>query len=440
MKNILQLTTALFIAITVFGSTAFSARDLFVGPLGSDRNDGSSRTEAWGSLSHAFGNLRPGDTLTLLPGDYVVRDSPGHDNGRIDVHRTNGGTVRGNSTSWTVIRAEQKDTVNITGNIIFEGAYIRFEKLNIVGDAQNDFPGIFGLNSDHIDVYDCEVSHCGGGGINFNHSDSLRISGNSTHDNGARNRDQHSGISVYQPIRVADAENRYWSIRITNNYSYNNRNEAEGDYGITDGNGIILDDTMYTQSTWLSDANRVLIGNARRYPGRTLIEGNMCNYNGGSGVQVFYSAKATIKNNTCFGNRQYAFNRDGTYSNHGQIAITNSDANHILNNVLVSDWVGVASGSGGAPFAASEFGNGINLWQTNLLHTKIANSPLTNSENIEADSVIADPQFADEASYDYRSVAGRNMGSRWNGHVYFDIRNVMVGPGQRVDLGCIQNP
>ena len=146
------------------------------------------------------------------------------------------------------------------------------------------------------------------------------------------------------------------------------------------------------------------------------------------------------KNNTCFGNRQYAFNRDGTYSNHGQIAITNSDANHILNNVLVSDWVGVASGSGGAPFAASEFGNGINLWQTNLLHTKIANSPLTNSENIEADSVIADPQFADEASYDYRSVAGRNMGSRWNGHVYFDIRNVMVGPGQRVDLGCIQNP
>ena len=213
-----------------------------------------------------------------------------------------------------------------------------------------------------------------------------------------------------------------------------------GDWGITDGNGIIIDDTMYTQSTWLSDENRQLIGTAKRYPGRTLIEGNMCNYNGGSGVQAFYAANATIKNNTCVGNRQFAFDRDRNYSNHGQIAITDSDNNHILNNVLVSDWVSVAFGSGGAPFAASEYGGGVNFWEANLLHSKIANSQLTNSAHIELDSVIADPQFIDESAFNYCSLAGEGLGRSWTDHVYFDIQNVRVEAGQRVDLGCVQTP
>ncbi|MCC6508837.1 MAG: right-handed parallel beta-helix repeat-containing protein [Pirellulaceae bacterium] len=416
------------------------AVDRFVGLQGSNQNTGLTRATAWKTLAHAFGNLNPGDVLTVLPGDYVLRNDPGHTNGRINIHRFGGVTIQGNDSTWTTIRADTPGTVNITGHIVFQGSYIRLQDLTIFGDSQNDEPGILGFDAHHIDILYCEVSNCRGGGINFAHSDSLRLIGNATHHNAAQNPAQHSGISIYQPIRWPDAEQRYWNIYLGHNFSYANYNGVMGAIGITDGNGIILDDSKYTQVGSLNAAHRQRIAGATRYPGRTLIEGNMCNYNGGSGVQIHQSAGATVKNNTCVGNRHFAFLANWHYLNQGQVALTHSLDNHVLNNVLVSDAVVHAFGYGGAPYAASDYDGANNFWEANLLYYKVATSILTDNPATFNRAISVNPQFANEAVYDYRSLAGRGRGVSWTGHVYYDIFGTVVPSGGRNDLGAIQNP
>ncbi len=412
----------------------------YVGPSGSNTNTGLTKATAWKTLTYAFGNLNPGDTLTVLPGDYVLRNEAGNTDGRANIHRFGGITINGNDNSWTTIQAETPGTVRLVGHIVFQGSYIRIQELKVVGGDQSNEPGILGFDAHHIDIFNCEVSDFRGGGINFAHSDSLRIIGNSTHNNAALNPAQHSGISVYQPIRYPDAEQRYWSIYITHNFSYANFNGVMGPKGITDGNGIILDDSKYTQTGSLTAAHRQRIGTATRYPGRTMIEANMCNYNGGSGIQIHQSFGATVKNNTCVGNRHFAFLLDWQYLNQGQVALTHSQGNHVLNNVLVSDAVVHAFGYGGAPYAASEYDGGSNYWEANLLHTKVLGSILTDNPMTLNKSILENPRFANEAVYDYRSLAGRGRGVPWTGHVYYDIFGTAVPSGGRNDLGAIQNP
>ena len=443
-KNYVRLSDSLAAVCLVVGLLATgpfaSAVDRFVGPNGSDSNTGLTRSRPWKTLVHAFGRLDPGDTLRILPGTYVLRNEPGHIDGRAVIHRLGGITIQGNNSAWTIIRPLVPGTVNITGHIVFQGSYIRLQDLNITGDGQSNEPGILGFDAHHIDVYDCEVKNCRGGGINFAHSDSLRIVGNSTHDNAFENPAQHSGISVYQPIRWPDAENRRWNIFIGRNYSYDNYNRVPGPLGITDGNGIILDDSEYTQVGSLSAAQLQRIGSATRYPGRTLIEGNMCNYNGGSGIQIHYSAGAVVKNNTCVGNRQFAFLSNGDYLNQGQVALTHASDNHVLNNVLVSTAVVYADDFGGAPYAASDYDGGTNLWEANLLFTKVRGSLLTDNRAALNKSIRRNPLFADEAANDYRSIAGRGLGLPWARHIYTDILGTRVLSNGRNDLGCIQNP
>jgi parallel beta-helix repeat protein len=430
---------ALSLIILLIGSNV-SAVDRFVGPQGNNQHNGLTKATAWRTLAHAFGNLDPGDVLTVLPGDYVLRNDPGHTNGRIVIHRFGGVTIRGNDSAWTTIRAETPGTVNIIGHIVFQGSYIRLEGLSISGDSLNDEPGILGFDAHHIDVLYCEVANCRGGGIHFAHSDSLRLIGNSTHHNATHNPNQHSGISIYQPIRWPDAQQRYWNIYLGHNYSYANYNGVMGTIGITDGNGIILDDSKYTQIGSLNAAQIRRIAGATRYPGRTLIEGNMCNYNGGSGIQIHQSANATVKNNTCVGNRHFAFLANWHYLNQGQVACTHSMDNHVLNNVLVSDAVSHAFGYGGAPYAASDYDGSNNFWEANLLHTKVPYSILTDNPVTMNKAIVAEPQFANEAVFDYRCIAGRGLGVSWTGHVYYDIFGQIVPSGGRNDLGAIQNP
>ncbi len=436
-RSLFRVPCALLLCL--IASTGWTV-DRYVGPRGSNQNTGLTKATAWKTLAYAFGNLNPGDTLLVLPGDYVLRNDPGHTNGRIVIHRFGGVAIRGNVNAWTTIRAEIPGTVNITGHIVFQGSFIRIQDLKISGDSQNDEPGILGFDAHHIDILNCEVANCRGGGIHFAHSDSLRLIGNSTHHNATQNPAQHSGISIYQPIRWPDSEQRYWSIYIGHNFSYANYNGVMGAIGITDGNGIILDDSKYTQVGSLNEAQRRRIAGAPRYPGRTLIEGNMCNYNGGSGIQIHSSANATVKNNTCVGNRQFAFLANWHYLNQGQVALTHSVDNHVLNNVLVSDAVVHAFGYGGAPYAASDYDGGNNFWESNLIYSKVPGSLLTDNPVALNRAVLEDPQFANESVYDYRCVAGRGRGVSWTGHVYYDIFGTLVPSGGRNDLGAIQNP
>ncbi len=424
----------LIVALILLGANNIRAADRWVD--GNNGNNGNAGTfsSRWRTVTFALSQLEPGDTLTIANGNYNLRNE-GAGNGIARVRRPSGGRVDGWTDRWTNIRAETRGQVFIQGNIDIEGSFIRFQDLRIFGDENNDAPVLFFRDAHHIDVLRNELAFGGGGGVSFNHSDMIRVHENTTHNNGHRNSDQHSGISVYQPIAFDNPpEFRFWRIEILRNVSHDNRNIIPNpNTGITDGNGIILDDYKYTQPQFLGDRN----GNTPQYQFRTLVEGNICNYNGGSGIQVFEAVRVTVKNNTCIGNRQFTFTPGGQYTNAGQVSIQNSDFNHVLNNVLVSRFVSFAPGN--SPYAASE-SNGIgNFWQNNLVWSSVNLNALWNNNSVSNGIIVTDPNFVDEGNFDYTSRAGFNRGVRWSGHVYIDGNGVVVGSNQRNDLGALQN-
>jgi len=70
---------------------------------------------------------------------------------------------------------------------------------------------------------------------------------------------------------------------------------------ITDGNGIIIDDSRNTQAG----------SPYGRYTGSTLVENNLCFYNGGRGLHAFQSDYVDFFNNVAYQNNQSPEIKDG---------------------------------------------------------------------------------------------------------------------------------
>lgn len=436
------LSFCLALVVSCLACPSSFAADKWVSPSGSNSNSGTSVDQAWGELTYAVRNLEPGDTLTLLDGTYTIADEADNYNGVAYVRRTGYQRLDGWTNLVTTIRPQTPGNVTIIGNLEITGSFITLENLKIYGSEQNIEPALLILDSHHISILNNEIAYAGGGGIATGHCDTLRIVGNQVHHNCLRNPQQHSGISVYQPIAQPDPENRYWSIEIRRNTCYDNVCWTPGQLGHTDGNGIILDDYYYTQPLYLQDYHRAMIGTAEVYPKRTLIEGNMCNYNGGAGIRSYLGWQVTIKNNTLIGNNfLFYYWEDGGYDssgyyNAGNLLLENSFNCHILNNICQSTYKEHAPNN--SNYAASDQWGGGNLWENNLLTSKLTYEGLWNNFDIDNNVFYGDPDYADEAAYDYRSYRGYGLGKRWAGHVYEDLYGRRVEGGQRVDLGAIQ--
>ena len=275
-------------------------------------------------LWNALENLNPGDRLTIHSGSYQL--GTGFINGNPDFVRVGNGQLRGGPGQVTEIRGQ--GSVFIRGNLeFFQSAYVTVSGLTIHGSfpqsngtfIQNQQPGLFFLQCRNIDVLNNTIAYCGGGGINFNHSDYINIDRNVCHDNCRLNPDQHSGISIYQPVdMLGNNDGRFWRIRITRNICHDNRNDVPNPSSdnITDGNGIILDDYKHTQSEFFDDARAQMNQSGIQFVDspyyrddlRTLVEGNACSFNGGSGIHAFLAVNVFIKNNTCVGNVSHLFN------------------------------------------------------------------------------------------------------------------------------------
>lgn len=435
-------TRLLAFTFLLLASSLSVAADKWVGPGGDNSNTGLTREERWEHLTHALINLEPGDTLYIEDGLYFFAEEGGDYNGTAAVRRTGYLRLDGWTDRKTTIRALNPGEVTIIGNLDVKGSFIQIEGLNILGHASNQEPGILIRDSHHIDVWNNEVSYCGGGGIVAAHSDTLRIIANDIHHNCSRSLQQHSGIAIYQPIVQVDPESRYWGIEIKRNRCYENVCWTPGPLGHTDGNGIIVDDYFYTQNTHLQEYHYEMIGDQDVYPGRTLIEGNLCTFNGGGGVRSYLGNRVTIKNNTCIGNNYLIFYWEdggydpGGYYNTGNIMLENSEYCHVLNNVMQSHFVEFAPD--GSNYAGSDQWGFGNFWENNLLHSVIKEDGLWNNPIIPNASIIGDPLFEDEGNFDYRSNAGFGGGVEWEGHTYVDLLGNIVPPGSRVDLGAIQ--
>ena len=439
--------TLLFLLVVGFLSEVATAEEFNVGPRNGDA------VAAGFQLKSILENLKAGDSLTIRDGEYQLPEGV-----KIGGLRPDGQFKRldGWDDKVTLIKAANARKAIIRGNLELRGSFVRIEGLIIRGArGDNDRPGIEVVDSHNIEIVDNEVAYCGGGGINFNQSDMILITQNLVHDNGTRNSDQHSGISVYQPVNYrTNPREQFWGVLITRNISHSNRNETPTENGdLTDGNGIIVDDSKYTQSQYLSKYNleniridtAIGIENPRLpYNMPMLVEGNLCYFNGGSGIQCYESVGVKIKNNTCVGNRQRT-RVGGQYSNLGQISLQDSKDCEVCNCVMQS--LKVKQSPSGSCYAASEINDvdnsGDNRWYNNLLHCTTDNrkASVRNDENIDSGAIFEVPKFVSKVrgKYDFRAVNGNNRGVTWGGgHEYVDLLGRKVSGEMKTDLGAIQ--
>ena len=455
--------TATHVRALIFAACLLISSPAIADEINIFQSDGGNR------LRNALENLNPGDRLVIHGGQYVL-GTGFQDDQQDDLIKVGNGRLRGRPGQVTEIIGV--GNVRIRGNLQFyQSSYVRVSGLTIDGSFlgsdgnyyRNTSAGLWFLQCRNIDVLSNTVSYCGGGGIRFDHSDYINIDNNVVHNTCYFNEDQHSAISIYQPIEMlSNNDGRYWRIRITRNACYDNQNVLPDELGnITDGNGIILDDYKHTQR-YISDGREGLASIGEQLSGssyyrdhlRTLVEGNECSFNGGSGIHAFLAANIYIKNNTCVGNVFHVFagvfQGRFYFQNRGQVSLSSSDRCLVVNNIMVSTFVDDAPSN--SPNAASDFSGYRNYWSTNLVWSTVAsvngqasfdyNSLVSNSV-IDNALYIQDPELTDLLRGNFlprsgRSQRNRKKGQAWGGHVYF-ARNGTVDGGSRPDLGAYEN-
>lgn len=290
----------------------------FVSPNGSDNNSGLSKVSAFQTLQHAANQTEPGDTVLIMGGTYT---KPGSGATVLFIDRS------GTPDNWIRYMAYpgHNPRINVNqhwGGITLGGAsYILIEGLTVMGDVRNvsiDYAmeqmsnienpitsgnGISITSSSddptqfphHVIVRRNHVHQCPGGGITTKHADYVRIENNRVHHNCWTTPYAESGISMY--LNTNHDERRAFKMIVRDNYCYRNENYVPHYYSnpdepsqrrISDGNGIIVDDTRNVQSNIPKEP----------YKGHTLITGNTVRTNGGRGILVYLSDNVLAYRNT----------------------------------------------------------------------------------------------------------------------------------------------
>ncbi|MGN9811661.1 right-handed parallel beta-helix repeat-containing protein [Micromonospora sp. BQ11] len=329
--------------VAVSGGTAQAAAParpttFYVSGTGSDANNGLSPASPLRTIQRAANLTRPGDTVNIMNGTYGDTSTEGV------VQITRSGSP-GRAITYQAMPGHRPILKPVTGwnGIVLIGAsHITIQGLEIKGDSDNitlaearagasaERPRfntncinaredrVTGALSHHLIIRNNHLHKCPGAGIGVLYSDHVLIENNRVHSTSWYNVFATSGISVYEPIDVAPpAPGQTYKIVIRNNISYDNENLVEwiACGCISDGNGIIVDDTKHQQS------------GGRPYTGRTLVANNIVFDNGGSGIHSYLSRDVDIVHNTAYLN-----SRSPVLSNPNIGAWDSTNVN-ILNNI-----------------------------------------------------------------------------------------------------------
>ena len=340
-----------------------SARDIYVSPTGDNSNPGT-RAQPLGTLFHAMANLSAGDTLFVMPGVYRVAQQTTF------VRRSNPVTFEfeplvGSPSQRTRIiglRDSEGRPPRIFASLDVRGSHITISGLQLIGtDAGPNLSGIGIFDSHNIHIFNCTISGFGGSGISFNQCDVVSAVGNTIFRNAFTNPNQSSGISLYQNVVRTTSNVRYGAI-IRDNVCALNENQVAPSAGgsFTDGNGIIIDDFVYSQQTGIlqqamagvevDGATGVPVieiddaGFPVNYGRDTLVLGNITFFNGGRGIHVFLSDRVDIYNNLSFRNLTSPeltddLPRDANgepFFRYGEINLTDAKDCRVINNEGVS--------------------------------------------------------------------------------------------------------
>ncbi len=378
--------------------TAASATSWYVSGTGSDKNAGTKVTTPFATLQHAANLTKPGDTVMVLNGTYAV---PCTQCDVLDI--TTSGTAGAPITyqaypgqspvinfknGWTGINI-QANYITISGFNVGGGrtmvslAYAQANASNLSNYLTSANGIIVGCGTQqtfsHVTIQNNTVHDAPGAGIASCYADYITIQHNTTYLNAYWSPYANSGISIWE-MRDTDSNTGYKNF-ILDNTSYENREYipfyAAGT--ITDGNGIIVDDNMNTQS------------NNVAYGGRTLVANNIAYLNGGSGIHTYASAHVDMVFNTTYEN-----NRTPTLNEGNMFANSSADVN-ILSNILYA-----------APNFTyySTYNNSSNVaYDYNLLYST---TPAASEKSVAPGphDIVADPKFTAAGSYNFALKSG----------------------------------
>ncbi|OIP83987.1 MAG: hypothetical protein AUK44_03715 [Porphyromonadaceae bacterium CG2_30_38_12] len=382
-----------------FVTKSFGATYYVDAANGGDTRSGLSVALAVKSLFKAAEKTVAGDTVFVMNGTYT------NTNGNPLITETSSGTA----TDWIVWTNYPGHTpvLNFIGwqGIYIKGNYIEINGLTIRGQSANitltqalaqggscanpsgSLEGKYNGNGiyvdgrtntrvHHINVKNCTIYECGGGGIQTIQTDFITIENNVIYNNAWYSIYAPSGISMYQNWNSdGSTDTNLIKNIIRNNKLYGNRMYVpwpSHSCQFTDGNGIIIDDTKNTQ-------NGSTLG---AYKGRTLIYNNIVYNNGGSGIHTFQSEHVDIINNTAFENSQTP------EIDNGEIFPQNSADVRIFNNILVAP---------AGQKINTNMSNGTGIVYNYNLHFGGGTAALTG-----ANTKTGNPLFKDLAAFDFQ--------------------------------------
>ncbi len=335
----LFLTLLILISFTVFTRGTMQATDFetlepqptgttyYVSGDGDDTNDGLTANAAFRTLQHAADLTQPGDLVLVMDGTY---SKAGPLTNVLDVK--NAGTAEGYITYKAF--EDHKPVIKVDDNyagIYISVSYIVIDGFTVEGNLPNlsfeeadamaksmdkdatlnskfnsngiaSFPsGDSASEVHHLIIRNNLVFNHPAAGIFSNGSDYIRIENNIVHNNSYYSPYANSGVSFYQSREIDESTAAKMFVR--NNVIYKNENKVpfwfsnEADPSkrvITDGNGVIIDDSRNSQS---------FVGQSSTpYKGKFLVENNLIYDNGGRGVNVFESDNVIVQNNTLYQN------------------------------------------------------------------------------------------------------------------------------------------
>ncbi len=338
----------------------------FVSKSGLASNDGLSEAKPLLTMQSAVEVSNPGDTILVMNGTY---SNPDQNDNVVTMNRS------GTANAWIALMAYpgQKPKIQARNwqGISVQASYILVEGFTVEGNRDqisleyatseknnNGNPLTAGncigvseryntsILSHHVIVRGNTVSKCPGGGIYTVQADYVTFEDNIVWGNAYYSPYAASGISFYQNWN-SDNSTGYKMIARrnvvygnTNKIPFYQSNPDPAKRTITDGNGIIVDDSRNTQN-----GSKLGI-----YTGRTLFENNVIFENGARGLHVFSSDHVDIVNNTSYHNSFQVETPEGEAS-----TIEASDV-RVFNNILIprSDRVSITRYSSDANERATQ--------------------------------------------------------------------------------------
>lgn len=325
--------------------------------------------------------LRAGDTVVFLAGEYWgIYPEQGGTREKPIVYRSHPQhAAKITRSGWNGIEP------NADG-MVFDG----FEIAGLPGKGVSIEVRAF------ITVRNCHIHHCQQSGIQANGADFIECWHNEIHN--CASNDWFSGISLWNnwDLRRLPDDGTFRN-KIVGNHCHHNVTET-GRH--TDGNGIIIDDFQHTQET----NGRVPSGEPS-YAFRTLVQGNVCAFNGGKGVQILWSDNVTVALNV-----SYRDGQDRKYLDQWRGGISNSIANRnrFLQNVSEADDSVNVNGNRNHALLNTSIGgpNRDVAWDGNIAYgDRLVRLDGGNAIPAADNQLGEKPRYVDEPGGDYR-IAG----------------------------------